>query len=76
MCWFFSLQACGILGLLPGTEPEPPALDEEVLTTGSAGKALLFPVLSHFHYTLVFTDEQKKSRWRPNEHYRKARNCF
>ena len=35
-------------------------MDGEVLTTGSAEKSLHFPVLAHFHYILVFTDERKK----------------
>ena len=38
MFWFFGLKACGILAPPPGTEPTLPALEDEVLTTGSPGK--------------------------------------
>ena len=36
--WFFGQEACGILAPQPGIEPEFPALDGEVLTTGPPGK--------------------------------------
>ena len=41
MFWFFGLEACGILAPQPGIEPVPPALEDEVLTTGPLGKSLL-----------------------------------
>ena len=51
MFWFFGHKACGILAPRLGIEPAPPALEGEVLTTGSPGK-------SHdiflFKKTLVF----------------------
>ena len=42
MFWgfFFGLQACGISASWPGIEPAPPALESEVLTTGTPGKSL------------------------------------
>ena len=40
MFWFFGCEACGILGLRPGIEPTPPALEGTVLTTGPPGKSL------------------------------------
>ena len=33
MFWFLGLEACGSLALQPGSEPVPPALKGEVLTT-------------------------------------------
>ena len=39
MFCFFGLEACWILALQLGTEPTPPALEREVLTTGPAGKS-------------------------------------
>ena len=42
MLWFFGHEACGILAPQPGIEPTPPALEGEVLTTGSPGKSLYF----------------------------------
>ena len=39
MFWFFGLKACGILALLPGIEPTPPALEGKLLTTGPPGKS-------------------------------------
>ena len=38
--FFFGHQVCGILGHGPGIEPNPPALEGEVLTTGPLGKLL------------------------------------
>ena len=46
MFWFFGFQSCGILALWPGIELAPPALEGEVLTTGSPGKSLLCPFKS------------------------------
>ena len=37
MFWFFGREACGILAPQPGTEPAPPAVEGEVLTTGPPG---------------------------------------
>ena len=37
--WFFVHTACGILAPRPGMEPAPPALEDEVLTTGLPGKS-------------------------------------
>ena len=39
MLWYFGHEACGILFPWPGTEPTPPELDSEVLTTEPAGKS-------------------------------------
>ena len=39
MFWVFGCEACGILAPQPGNEPTPPALEGEVLTTGSPGKS-------------------------------------
>ena len=36
--WFFGCEACGILARPPGIKPALPALEGEVLTTGSPGK--------------------------------------
>ena len=35
--WFFGHKACGILALWAGIQPTPPALEDEVLTTGPPG---------------------------------------
>ena len=35
MFWFFGHEACEILAPHPVIEPAPPALEDEVLTTGS-----------------------------------------
>ena len=40
MLWFFGPAACRILAPWPGLEPAPPALEDEVLTTGPPGKSL------------------------------------
>ena len=40
MLWFFGHEAYGILAPQSGMEPTPPALEGEVLTTGSAAKSL------------------------------------
>ena len=40
MLSFFGREACGILAPRPGMEAGPPALEGEVLTTGSPGKSL------------------------------------
>ena len=50
--WFFGLEACGILAPRSGIEPEPPALEGEVLTTGLLGKSL--EVLSYFLFNDIF----------------------
>ena len=42
MFWFFGCKACGILAPRPGIEPEPTALEGEVLTTGPPGKSLIY----------------------------------
>ena len=51
LLWFYVLvfghEAGGILAPRPGIEPTPPALEGEVLITGSAGKSLAFS-LTHF----------------------------
>ena len=39
MLWFFGQEACSILAPQPGMEPEPPALEGEVLTTAPPGKS-------------------------------------
>ena len=36
----FGCEACGISASRPGMEPVPPALEDEVLTTGPPGKSL------------------------------------
>ena len=38
--WFSDQEACDILTSRPGIEPVPPALEEEILTTGLPGKSL------------------------------------
>ena len=38
---FSGHEACGVLASWPETEPAPPALEGEVLTTGLPGKAHL-----------------------------------
>ena len=38
--FFFGHQVCGIVGHGPGMEPNPPAMEGEVLTTGPLGKLL------------------------------------
>ena len=59
MFWFFGHEAYGILAPWPGIEPEPPAFEGEILTTGQPGKTrdnifvlvvfvlLLFFILPH-----------------------------
>ena len=39
MFWVFGLETRGILAVLPGIQPVPPALEGEVLTTGPPGKS-------------------------------------
>ena len=39
MFWVFGHKGCGILVPRPGIEPAPPALEDEVLTTGPPGKS-------------------------------------
>ena len=39
MFWFFDHEACVILPPWPGIEPATPALEGNVLTTGSLGKS-------------------------------------
>ena len=49
MFWLFDHKASGILALLPGIEPSPPALEGKVLTTGPPVSNVLFfifPVLT------------------------------
>ena len=41
MVWLSGLQAYGVLAPQEGTEPEPPALKDEVLTTGPSRKSLI-----------------------------------
>ena len=41
----FGHEACGILGPWSGMEPIPPALEDEVLTTGPPGKSLIHTFL-------------------------------
>ena len=43
---FFGHKARGILAPQPRTEPAPPALESEVLTTGPPGKSQRFGFLS------------------------------
>ena len=38
--FFFGHEVCGVLAFSSGIEPTPPALDDEVLTTGKSGKSL------------------------------------
>ena len=38
--FFFGHEKCGILAPLPGIEPVPSALEDELLTTGLPGKSL------------------------------------
>ena len=40
MFWFLVREACGILAAPPGVKPASPALEGEVLTTGSPEKSL------------------------------------
>ena len=42
MFWFFGWEALGILVSQPDIEPAPPALEDQVLTTGLLGKLLEF----------------------------------
>ena len=44
--WFFDPEACGILAPQPGIEPESPALQGEVLTTGPPRKSQFNTVYS------------------------------
>ena len=37
--FFFGHETCGILAPLPGIEPVPSALEDELLTTGLPGKS-------------------------------------
>ena len=39
MSWFSGHEACGVLAQHPGIEPEPPALEGKVLSTGQPGKS-------------------------------------
>ena len=39
MFWFFGCEACGIVAPHPGTDPIPPALEGEVLTTAPLRRA-------------------------------------
>ena len=40
MLWLFGRKTCGILAPQPGIELKRPALEDEVLTIGPAGKSL------------------------------------
>ena len=59
---FFGCKACGTLALQPGIEPAPPALEDEVLTTGPPGKSLLF-VLDHEEFSYLITSLKKKKKY-------------
>ena len=60
--WFFAREACGIPAPRPGTEPAPPTLEGEILTTGLPGKSrelcfilyvsllFFFTALSHYPF--------------------------
>ena len=39
MFWFYGQETRGILAPQPGTEPAPPALEGEVITSGHPGKS-------------------------------------
>ena len=39
MFWFSGHESYGILAQQPGVEPEPPALEGKVLSTGQPGKS-------------------------------------
>ena len=64
MFWFFGLEACGILAPRPGIEPAPPALEDEVLTTGPPGKSLKYCLcwlLRFFYAALNSTSDASAS---------------
>ena len=44
MFWSFGHKACEILAPQPGIKLAPPALEDEVLTTGPPGKPLIYIV--------------------------------
>ena len=48
MFWFFRHKICEILAPWPGIEAAPPALEDEVLTTGPPEKSLL----QHFNFII------------------------
>ena len=56
--FFFGHQVCGILAHGPGIEPNPPALEGEVLTTGRLGKLLFMCFWSSFK-----TKQNKTKNW-------------
>ena len=39
MFWFYGQETRGILAPQPGTQPAPPALEGEVITSGHPGKS-------------------------------------
>ena len=42
---FFGPEDCGISAPQPGSKPAPLSLQDEVKTTGPAGKSPIFPIL-------------------------------
>ena len=54
MFWVFGHEVCGILAPQPGIEPAPPALEDEVLTTGPPGKSLCGVVNIFFQQQLMW----------------------
>ena len=47
--FLFGLEECRILNPQPGTEPEPPGFEGEVLTPGAPGKPLRVYILKRGH---------------------------
>ena len=57
-CFMFCFsvrKACGILAPPPGTEPIPPAFEDEALTSGPPGKCLEYWFLKDFYIILLNT---------------------
>ena len=64
MFWSFDCKTCGILVLWPEIESPPPALEDEVLTTGPLGKSLSWAIC---HQLWQASIPQNCSLWLPRE---------
>ena len=67
MFWFFGHEACGILAPWPGMEPTPPALEDEMPTTGLPGTLLLNIFLSKNYIVRLNPTNLNKSQRKEEE---------
>ena len=55
MFWFFGHEACGISAPQPGAEPAPPALVDEVSSTGPQGESLILNSTARNHLSFCLS---------------------